>query len=43
MNKISRRGAVGALGGATLWLAAPAARAEAFPSKPVRFLVPYSY
>ena len=41
MNKISRRGAVGALGGATLWLAAPAARAEAFPSKPVRFLVPY--
>jgi tripartite-type tricarboxylate transporter receptor subunit TctC len=36
---ITRRSAV--LGGGTAWLAASQASAQAFPAKPVRFLVPY--
>jgi tripartite-type tricarboxylate transporter receptor subunit TctC len=38
---ITRRRAVGAFGCAAAWLAAPPASAQAFPSKPMRFLVPF--
>src|SRR5690242_8947366 len=41
MNDITRRDAIGALGSAAAWLAASAARAQAFPSKPMRLLVPF--
>src|SRR5690349_16424715 len=41
MTDITRRGAIGALGSAAAWLAASAARAQAFPSKPMRLLVPF--
>jgi tripartite-type tricarboxylate transporter receptor subunit TctC len=41
MNDITRRSAVGAIGSAAAWLALPAAKAQAFPNKPMRFLVPF--
>jgi tripartite-type tricarboxylate transporter receptor subunit TctC len=41
MNDVTRRSAVGAIGSAAAWLAMPAARAQAFPTKPMRFLVPF--
>jgi tripartite-type tricarboxylate transporter receptor subunit TctC len=41
MNGITRRSAVGAVGSAAAWLATPGARAQAFPTKPMRILVPF--
>jgi len=41
MTSTTRRGAIGALGSAVVWLAAPAAKAQAFPTKPMRLLVPF--
>ena len=41
MRSITRRSALGALGSATAWIAAPQAMAQAFPNKPMRILVPF--
>jgi tripartite-type tricarboxylate transporter receptor subunit TctC len=40
MTKVTRRGAMAALGSAAAWTASRA-RAQAFPSKPMRLLVPF--
>jgi tripartite-type tricarboxylate transporter receptor subunit TctC len=41
MNRMTRRRAIGALGSAAALAASPHAWAQGFPTKPVRFLVPY--
>jgi tripartite-type tricarboxylate transporter receptor subunit TctC len=41
MKGITRRSAIGAIGSAAAWLAAPRAMAQAWPTKPMRLLVPF--
>jgi tripartite-type tricarboxylate transporter receptor subunit TctC len=41
MNDLTRRGAVGAIASALALAALPDARAQAWPAKPMRSLVPY--
>jgi tripartite-type tricarboxylate transporter receptor subunit TctC len=41
MNDLTRRGAFGAIASAVALAAMPSARAQAWPAKPMRFLVPY--
>jgi tripartite-type tricarboxylate transporter receptor subunit TctC len=41
MNETNRRAVLGALGSAAAWAIARPAMAQAWPAKPIRFLVPY--